>query len=236
MIGNRGRWAAAVLVLLTSLTPTRRLAAQWSSVAFGVAEGDTRNTLLLLAGMSASPKALGIQPVLALQGYWLGYDVGSTRTNVNAIRPGAGLGYHYNGGSLDGTVGYQFSSGTNSGAPVAGTAVGRGVDLAGDWEYWGTGGPLGYQALADYNFGGDSFWGRGRVTTRVSQHGPSQMRVGGEVAYDEAPGYNAWQPGAVLEWHFAHGQILGLGAGGKFQNTGGNGAFFRVEGLLPITR
>lgn len=231
-----GRWTTAAVVLLTSLAPIREVAAQWASNAYGVAEGDTKNTWLLLAGLTASPKSLGIQPVVALQGYWLGYGSGPARTSVTAFRPGVGLGYNYNGGSLDGTVGYQFSSGRNGNAPVAGTTVGRGVDVAGDWEYWGTGGPLGYQALADYNFGGKSFWGRGRVTTRVSQHGPSQMRVGGEVAYLEAPGYNAWQPGGVVEWHFAGGQILGLGAGGKFQNTGGTAAYFRVEGLLPIAR
>jgi hypothetical protein len=224
------------LMLLTSLAPTRKASAQWSAVSYGVAEGDTKNTWLVLAGVTASPKALGIQPVLALQAYWLGYDVGPSRTSVTAIRPGVGLGYNYNGGSIDGTIGYQFSNSTVSGAPVTGTATGRGVDIAGDWEYWGTGGPLGYQALASYNFGGKSFWGRGRVTTRVSQNGPSQMRVGGEVAYLNGPGYNAWQPGGVVEWHFAGGQILGLGAGAKIQNTGGNAAYFRVEGLLPILR
>src|SRR5947199_276783 len=84
--------------------------------------------------------------------------------------------YHYDGSAYR-TIGYAFANGDlGTGVPVAGSAIGKGVVLSGGLDSWGTGGPLGYQALGSYNFGSKSFWGRGRVTTRVSQNGPSQMR------------------------------------------------------------
>jgi hypothetical protein len=214
----------------------KQAVAQWTAVSYGVAEYDTKQTLLLLAGVSATPKGMGLQPVLSLQAYTLGYDVGSSRTNVFSVRPAAGLGYNYNGGDIDGTIGYAFSNNKTSTGPVVSTDRGQGVDIAGEWDHWGTGGPMGYQALGSYNFGGKSFWGRGRVTTRVSQHGAASTRVGAEAAYLSGPGYSAWQPGGVFEWHAAGGQILGLAAGGKFANSGGNAIYFRIEGLLPLLR
>lgn len=241
MNGTTRRWGVIALGTLLSagIAPhaiAQTTSSQWSAVSYGVAEYDTKNTLLLLIGGSATTKNMGFAPVVALQAYSLGYDVGGSRTSVFAVRPGAGIGYNYNGGAVSGTVGYEFSNVDNGRTPVVGAESGRGVDLAGDWEEWGTGGPLGYQALGSYNFGSQSFWGRGRVTTRVSQHGAAQTRVGVEAAYLSGPGYNAWQPGGVVEWHMAGGQIVGLAAGGKFQNTGGNAVYIRLEGLLPLLR
>src|SRR6185503_16080891 len=106
----------------------QRAAAQWSAVSFGVAEYDTKQTLLLLAGVSATPKGMGFQPVLSLQAYTLDYENGGSRTNVFSIRPAAGLGYNYNGGAVSGTVGYAFSNNKTTTGPVVGTERGQGVD------------------------------------------------------------------------------------------------------------
>ena len=236
MNGKTRRWGAFATSVVLCLGAAQAAAAQWTAVSYGVAEYDTKQTLLLLAGVSATPKGMGFQPVLSLQAYALGYDVGSSRTNVFSVRPAAGLGYNYNGGAFSGTVGYAFSNNKTTTGPVVATERGQGVDVAGEWDHWGTGGPMGYQALGSYNFGSSSFWGRGRVTTRLSQHGAEQTRAGVEAAYLSGPGYSAWQPGGVFEWHAAGGQILGLAAGLKFPNTGGNAVFFRVEGLLPLLR
>lgn len=236
-MNGKTRWLGGVaLGLGLCLGVAHRAAAQWGVVSYGVAEYDTKQTLLLLAGVSASPKGLGIQPVLGVQAYTLGYDVGSARTNVFSMRPGAGLADNYNGGSVIGTVGYAFSNNRTSEGPVVFTERGQGVDVSGEWDHWGTGGPMGYQALGSYNFGSKSFWTRGRVTTRVSQQGAASTRLGVETAYLSGPGYSAWQPGGVFEWHAPGGQILGLAAGLKFPNSGGNAVFFRVEGLLPLVR
>ena len=209
--------------------------AQWNSTAIGVAEYDTDETLLLLAGVSASPGGMGIAPLIGVQGSHLSYDVGTSRTNVFTIRPYAGLRSGFTGGSLYGTVGYAFSNREeDEGAPVAADR-GSGVVASAGLDYWGTGGRLGYQALGSYNFGSESYWTRGRVTSRVGSSTPG-MRVGGEVAFLGGDGYSAWQPGAIVEWHNASGRILGLGAGMKLYEGGDDAFYVKLEAVLPLIR
>ena len=108
--------------------------------------------------------------------------------------------------------------------------------MSGGLDHWGTGSPLGYQLLGSYNFGSESYWTRGRVTTRVADRSPGQVRLGGEVALLGGEGYSAWQPGAVLEFHNGAGRILGLGAGMKIFDGGDDAFYVRVEGVLPLSR
>jgi hypothetical protein len=229
-------WRSTLITLALTLSAFTSASAQWTAGGYGVAEYDTKQTLLLLAGVSASPRGGGIKPLVSLQAYHLGYDNGSSRRSVFTVRPAAGLTNGYNGGAVYGTVGYAFTNNEVSGTPVVGSDVGEGVVASAGWDYWGTGGPLGSQVLGSYNFGSESFWGRGRVTTRVSQKGASSTRIGAEVAYLSGPGYDAWQPGGVFEWRLPSGQAIGLGAGAKFAGSGGNAAYFRVETYLPLAR
>lgn len=226
---------AIVASAVISLAASRPAAAQWSVGSYGVAELDTKQTLLLLAGLNANPSAMGWQPLLNVQAYSLWFKSGATRTNVLALTPAVGLINNYNGGSYYGTVGYQFANSDITGGPITGTTEGRGVEVSAGWDYWGTGGPWGHQLLASYNFGSDSFWGRGRVTKRISQSGKSSTRLGGEVAFLSGTGYHAVQPGIVWEWHSPSNQVLGLGAGAKFLSPGGTAAYVRVEGFLPLS-
>ena len=62
--------------------------AQWNASAVGVAEVDTESTLLLLAGVSASPGGMGIAPLVGVQASHLSYDVVDTR---NSATSGSGL-------------------------------------------------------------------------------------------------------------------------------------------------
>ena len=212
--------------------------AQWHATAIGVAEVDTKETLLLLGGLSASPGGKGISPSIGLQAYHIGYDGGTSRTNVFTVKPYAGLANNYDGGSVHANLGYAFSNKSGiSGLNVSGADAGEGVVLAGGWDQWGTGSPWGQQILGSYNFGSESFWGRGRLSKRITPSGASQRRLGGEVAYLNGKGYSAVQPGAVLEFHNGRGSILGVGAGMKFfGNSGGNAVYFKVEGVVPVAR
>jgi hypothetical protein len=223
----------AIVSVVLSLATASTAAAQWSVGSYGVAEYDTKQTLLLLAGINANPSAKGWQPLLNLQAYNLSFDAGADRTNVFAVTPAVGLIDNLDDGDLYGTIGYQFSNDENGG-PVSGTTRGEGVELSGGSESWGAGGGLAHQILASYNFGSESFWGRARLTGRVSQSGASSTRLGAEAAYLSGPGYHAVQPGIVWEWHSPSNQVLGLGAGGKFMSPGGSAAYFRVEGFIPL--
>ena len=236
VISKRVVVGAAVAALTLLSRPTL---AQWHVTGIGVAEYDTKQTLLLLARLGASPSGKGVVPTLGVQGYALGYDNGPGRTNVFVVKPYVGLEDNYDGGQIGGNIGYSFNNKDVSGF-VSSVAAdqGSGVVLSGNLDNWGTGNdPWGYQVLGSYNFGSSSFWGRGRVTERYASTSNSQKRIGAEVAYLTGTGYSAWQPGAVLEFHNPGGSILGLGAGMKFfGNGGGNAVYFKAEVVLPIAK
>jgi hypothetical protein len=229
-------WSAAIsFAVLTAMAPTA--GAQWTATAIGVAEYDTEETLLLLAGLRATGPGTKIRPVLGIQGYHLQFDAGVGNTSVFTYRPYVGFSYGLTGAAASATLGYAFS---DRDTPVASTTVGDqgdGVVLSGSYDRWGTGGPLGYQLLGSYNFGSESFWSRLRVTQRIRQSGTGQTRLGAEVAYLAGDGYSAVQPGGVAELHLGEGRILGVGAGMKFfSNGGGDAVYFKVEAVLPVIR
>src|SRR5688572_22533001 len=99
--------AAVVGLMLAAAVPA---AGQWRATAIGVAEVDTESTLLLLAGLSASPTGMKVSPIIGVQAYHLGFDGGTARTNVFTVKPYVGLSNGYSAGSVYGTVGYAFSN------------------------------------------------------------------------------------------------------------------------------
>lgn len=234
---KRAALAAGVMASLFSVA-ARPLAAQWSATGVGVAEYDTQETLLLLGGVSAGPGGPGWSPLVGVQSYYLTYKLPGDTKSVFSVRPYVGVRNNFGPGSLAFTAGYAFVS--DDTAPVVGTGVTDsrdGVVVSSALDYWGTGGPLGYQLLASYSFGGESFWGRGRVTTRVRElAGGGQFRVGGEVAYATSGSFNMIQPGLVAEWHNGSGFILGAGIGRKLIKDGDDATFFRLETVVPLVR
>lgn len=242
MITNLRRAALLGSFVCSLVAFARPAAAQWNVTGIGVAEYDTEETLLLLAGVSANPGGEGWSPLIGVQTYYLTYKLPTDDANVFAVRPYAGLQNNFPGGALSFTAGYAFVSGDGDGGiqgPLGTSVVDNqdGVVLSTALDYWGTGGPLGYQLLGSYNFGGESFWGRGRVTSRISQLASGgQVRVGGEVAYASAGDFSMTQPGLVAEWHTGTGVILGFGVGRKIIKDADDATFFRVETVLPLSR
>lgn len=213
-------------------------AAQWNMSSFGVAEYDTNETLLLLAGLSASPGHMGWQPVFGVQGYRLAYTGGAEDVTVWSIRPSAGLENRFNGGELDLRAGYAFQDKDFDGpVPDAIGAEGDtddGVVLTGRADYWGTG-ALGAQGIVSYNFGGESLWARGRATTRLaSLSSGGAVRVGAEVAYLTASAFSVLQPGGLLQWQSPSGLQLGVGVGVKLNENADDATYFKGEIVLPI--
>lgn len=228
--------AIAAIVTVTMAAPAQ---AQWSATAVGVAEYDTNETLLLLAGVSVSPfGGPGISPVFGIQVYRLSFDTASGTTEVWSVRPSAGLRNNFPGGSAQFRVGYAFTS-RDSPVPIAGGVGDRrdGVVISSQVDWWGTGGPLGAQAIASYNFGSSALWARGRVTTRIASTATGQVRVGGEVAVLNDDDFTMVQPGGVIEWHSGPGgPILAFGVGRKLNSPGEDATYFKLEVVLPLLR
>lgn len=232
--------AALLGSLVFSLcTLSQSAAAQWSVSGIGVAEYDTEETLLLLGGISATPGTPGWSPLIGVQTYMLRYQLPLETKTVYSVRPYAGLQKSYPAGAMSLTAGYAFVSDDASSGPIGSSTADNqdGFVLSGALDHWGTGGPIGYQLLASYNFGGESLWTRGRVTSRVRQlANGGQVRVGGEVAYATAGSFSMTQPGLVAEWHNGSGFILGFGLGRKIIANADDATFFRVETVLPLSR
>jgi len=235
---NCKKISMAFLLGAALVAAPRSADAQWSTNMIGVAEYDTENAILLLAGLSTGPGGQGWSPRFGVQGYYLRYDVGSTDVNVTTIRPYVGMRNSFTGGSASVNLGYAFSS--REGTDVAGRAIisdrGQGVVLSGGWDYWGTGQSFGYQLLGSYNFGADALWTRARGTVPLSTGATMQTRIGGEVAFLSGDGYHAWQPGAVLEFNNRGGRVFGLGAGMKLFDGGDDAFYIKGEFSVPLGR
>jgi hypothetical protein len=229
MNGKRALPSVVFAGLMIALAMPAR--AQWTAAGYGVAEYDTQETLLLLAGISAGLKGGSITPRAGIQAYHLSYDAGTSRTNVMVVKPSVGLGMGLAGGSAHAMIGYAFSDKDTPVPAVVGAETGSGTVLSGGWERTGTG--LGFQGLASYNFGSENFWTRGRVTTPM---GGGSTRIGAEVAYLSGTGFSLWQPGGVMLWQTASGKSFGIGAGVKIPDAGDNAVYFKLEGGIPLIR
>jgi hypothetical protein len=220
------------------LTAGRGAMAQWGVNSYGVLEGDTKQTYMVLGGLSASPAGRGLKPLVGLQAYYLTFDAGSSRTNEFNFHPSVGVVNSVEHGAYYATIGYAFSSKDNNNVaiPVATGVRGKGVVLSAGADWSTPPGPMAYQALASYNFGSESFWGRGRATARVARSGTTTTRFGGEVALNSGTGYQSWEPGLVMTWMTDAGTSWGIGAGAKIIDNGGNAAYARIEFGFPVAR
>ena len=207
--------------------------AQWAPTFYGTGEFDTNETALLLAGVSVSPTRVGWGPLLGVQTYWLRYPLGTSNRSVWAVQPYAGIANNFGTGLFAIRVGYNFEDGdddevvTESGAPVS-VATGDGVEVGTQLEYWGTG-SLSGQAIATYNLGSETFWGRGRVLAPLGARvGTGGVRLGGEVALLKTDGFQSISLGPILQFQAGRGLNIGLGVGRRIQD-GDDATYFRAE-------
>jgi hypothetical protein len=241
------RALGALAALATIASPAQ---AQWGATLFGTGEYDTNDVILALAGISVSPMGAGWVPVVGVQAFWLRYPSGTSNVQRVSVEPSIGIANNFGPGLFAVRAGYAWED-ADEGSAVTGVPVstGKGATGGAQLEYWGTG-AVGAQAIATYNFGSETFWGRGRVLGRVAALQPSgALRVGAELAYLRggppadviipAPGvggttrvagerFQATSIGPVLEWRSAGGLSVLFGAGQRIQ-TGDDATYFRIE-------
>lgn len=225
----RGIWVLGALVLAGPAS------AQWHASAYGVAERDTKETMLLLAGISAGPGGQGWSPTLGLQGYRLTYDGGASTVTVHALRPSVGMRYGFPDGSFGFSVGYAFVSKDQVAPPgVIVTDAKDGFVLSGSLDYEPAASLWSAQTLASYNLGSSSLWARERFTARLSgSEATGQFRAGPEVAYNKGSGYSATQVGLIFQWQ-SPGFTVGAGVGRTLVSGNDDATYYKVEFGVPV--
>jgi hypothetical protein len=231
------KYCKAVAILISAITlAAAPVHAQWSGSVYGTAEFDTNNTNLLFAGMSLSPGGGDIAPIFGLQAYRLSYKSGSGTTSVFVVKPSAGLRFHLAPGtSANLSLGYAFANKDVPGTALSSSADrGDGVVLSGGLDLTPSTSPVSWQALASYNFGSDSFWGRVRAPIKLRSSTSGSVSIAPEVAYLSGTGYSAVQPGAVVLWQANSGFGFGAGIAFNMPNQGDNSTVFKVEASHPL--
>jgi len=202
----------------------------WTFV--GVGDFDTENVYLAFGGVSVSPQGRGWAPVGGVSAYWLQFpNFGGGHTNVTTVTPSIGLKNNFGTGSVQARVGYSFSNKDN--VPLVNAeASGSGVVTSAQADYWGSG-AMSAQGIGSYNWGSESFWGRGRLGFRVARFGDvGSISIGPEVSYLSSNDYNATRVGGVLGFNPGRGTTINAAVGRKLPSSGEDATYFTFELVL----
>lgn len=244
LMANRFRVAPVVaLAVAAAALAARPAAAQrangWGVTFYNADEIATDNLQLVLLGASASRRDLGVSPVVSAQGYWLHYGKSPADVTQWAFTPSAGLKLNFQGGALQGRLGYTFVN-KEAGAGVFAPGGGKdGVTTTVQADYWDSGKGMG-QAIVNYNWGAKTLWSRGRLGTRIAQTASGgSVGILGEAAYLRAKSstpnvadYSVWQVGPGLSYNSPHGFGATLSGGAKLPNEGKKAGYIHLDMYL----
>jgi hypothetical protein len=226
------KFSKSASIIISAITLAAAPAhAQWSGSVYGTAEFDTNDTNLLFAGVSMSPGGGDVAPVFGLQAYRLSYKSGSGTTEVFVVKPSAGLRFRLSPqASANLSLGYAFANKDFPATSVSTAAdQGDGVVLSGGLDLNPAASNVSWQALASYNFGSESFWGRVRAPIKLRTSESGTVSLAPEVAFLNGSGYSAVVPGAVVLWQGNNGFGFGAGVAFNMPNQGDNSTVFKIE-------
>jgi hypothetical protein len=220
MTGRIARCVLPLLAVAAGVAAGSSARAQNLTV-YGTAGRDGNDTPLELLGATARFGDLGLAPEVSLQGYHLGYDVGTGSRSVWAITPFVGAAFRTPVGQVGGRVGYSFQTDDDVDVPIIyGEGGGSGVVMAAQGNYWGPGPEL--QGIASYSLGAEYAWTQAQALVRLMPLGAGRLSGGGEAVWQgsfESGGGNAIQLGPVLK--FSTGRNFAVNVGGGWKHYGG---------------
>ena len=190
---------------------------------YGTAGLDGNETNIQLLGATARFGGLGLAPEVALQGYHLGYDSGTTagNTSVWAITPSAGASFRTPVGQVGARVGYSFQDKDVPTPIIEGEGGGSGVVVSGQGNYWGPGPEL--QGIVSYNAGSEYLWTQAQALVKVLPLPAASVRLGPEVTWQgstQSGGGSAIQLGPVVKVGLPGN--FSVNAGGGWKHFGGS--------------
>jgi hypothetical protein len=217
--------AAGLAVIAAQAAGAQNLAVYGGAEAAGFGEGSG------ILGASLTPGNLGwnwlvganVQTYRFRNGYELNGDVHHDQRV--AFAPSVGLQYRMPDGSVEGTVGYNFTSGdvtsnNNVGAPGGGQ---NSPTVGGQANYWG--GIFEHGFIVSYATKPRYVWSRARLAARPVPTKP--LYLGGEFIAQGGSAYGyRYQAGPTLNVHVTPNFHAGIDGGvrwNSYPNGGGNG-------------
>jgi hypothetical protein len=236
---RRVAFAAAIATAFFFSGSANTAHAQLGVTVVGVGEFDTEDTYLVLGGVSVSPRTEGWSWIAGVSAYWLQYPVfgglNDATRSVTAITPSVGIKNNFGSGSGSFRVGYSFKADdddVDSDLPAfTEGGGGDGIVNTAQVDYWGSG-SIAAQGIASYNYGSESFWGRGRLAKRLLSVGAGGISLGAEAAYLDSEGYNATKVGGLVMFNAGPGTQLNAVVGRKMPSAGSDATYFTFEVVL----
>ncbi|HXN76789.1 MAG TPA: hypothetical protein VN876_09140 [Gemmatimonadaceae bacterium] len=176
---------------------------------YGSTELDTRHSQFYLLGMYVGVGGLGWSPYFNVNAYSLHYrllrDVPASASTLSAASPTVGMAYAGRSSGVSLGAGYTWVQHPDAGAPGAEGGGSNGASASLGAYQNGTGRrPMHTQLLANYNFGSQYGWARGRASVPFGYSNKHPARIGAEVV-DQGGGKdpaksNSFQAGPTFEY------------------------------------
>lgn len=204
--------AATVAVLIAPSARAQNLAVYGAAEAAGFGEGSA------ILGATLTPGNLGLNWLLAANVQTYRFNNGLTRDQRVAFNPQVGVQYRATTGAVEGTVGYNFTSGD-----VANTGNVGNVGAAGGGQnsptvgavanYWG--GIFEHGFIVAYATTPEYVWTRARLAVRPVPTTP--VYLGGEFVAQGGSRYGyRYQAGPTLNVHVTPNFHVGVNGGVRF--------------------
>ena len=229
------RSAVIAFAAIASLTMAARTAeaqlpklSEFHPSLYGSTELDTRHSQFYLLGVYVGIGGLGWSPYFNANAYSLHYrllrDVPASARTLSAISPTLGMAYSGRNSGVSFGAGYTWVQHPDAGAPGAEGGGSNGASASlGAYSSGAGRRAMHTQLLANYNFGSQYGWARGRASVPFGHSSKHPARIGAEVVgqgggKDPAKS-NSFQAGPTLEYGWTP-QFRTTGAVG-YKSVGG---------------
>ena len=225
--------AAALSVAGSHIAAAQNLAVYGAAEAAGFGEGSA------ILGAALTPGHLGLNWVAGANvqtyRYRSGLDPAGkvTFTQRVAFTPSVGLQFRVPDGAIQGTVGYNFTSGdvaNNLNVGVPGGGVNSPV-LAAQGNYWG--GIFEHEGIVAYTTKNQYLWSRVRLAARPMPMTP--VYLGGEFIYQGTADFgHRYQVGPTINFHVTPNFHFGVDGGLRWNSVAGSTANQPKSGYAGI--
>jgi hypothetical protein len=229
-----------LLALAVAITAAGAHAAGAQNLAvYGAAEAAGLGESSAILGASLTPGHLGLNWVLGASVQTYRFRITPSTAPAQqfeqrvAFTPSVGLQFRVPDGMVQGTVGYNFTSGDVGNNNIAGVPGGGANSpvLAAQANYWG--GIFEHEGIVAYTTENKYLWSRARLAVRPLPLTP--VYVGGEFIYQGTADFgHRYQAGPTINFHVTPNFHVGVDGGVRWNSAGGTTANQPKSGYVGV--